>query len=246
MLSGLVGLVLAGSLTGCSDADDGPVLRVYAAASLAATFEEIAALFEAEHDGVEVELVLGGSSDLAAQIGEGAPADVFASADEPTMATLVEDDLASGAPRVFASNTLEVVVPPGNPAGVRSFADLARPGLRLVTCAPEVPCGAAAARAARAAGVTLAPVSEEQSVTDVLGKVRSGEADAGLVYVTDVAAAAGSVESVGPVPGGTANRYPIVPVLGSDEPGLAAAFGDLVLGPEGQRVLRAAGFAPAS
>ncbi|WP_127479998.1 molybdate ABC transporter substrate-binding protein [Nocardioides pantholopis] len=241
---GAAALLLA--LTGCSGDAEAPTLRVYAAASLAATFEEIATLFEADHDGVEVELVLGGSSDLAAQIGEGAPADVFAAADEPTMGTLVEEDLATGTPEVFATNALEIAVSPGNPADVRSVADLARPGLRLVLCAPEVPCGAAAARAARAAGVALEPVSEEQSVSDVLGKVRSGEADAGLVYVTDVLAAGGAVAGVDvPAPGAAANRYPIVPVAGSAEPDLAAAFRDLVLGPEGQRVLRAAGFAPA-
>lgn len=218
-------------------------LTVFAAASLTTGFERLAESFEASHDGVEVELSLAGSSDLVAQIRSGAPADVFASADEANMDKLVADDLEGSEPEVFATNTLQIAVPPGNPAGVRSLADLADEDLAVVVCAPEVPCGAAAQAAADAAGTTLAPDSEEQSVTDVLGKVTSGEADAGLVYVTDVAAAGGDVLGID-LPGAQAvvNRYPIATVAGSDQADLAQEFVDLVLSEEGQQVLADAGF----
>lgn len=241
----LAGLVAA--TAGCGGTDDQDrTLRVFAAASLTATFERVAERFEAAHDGVEVELVFGGSSDLVAQITEGAPADVFASADEATMGRLVDAGLAATEPQVFASNTLQVVVPADNPAGITTFADLARDGVDVVACAPEVPCGAAAQRLAEAAGVMLSPVSEEQSVTDVLGKVTSGEADAGLVYLTDVIAAGDAVMGV-PVreAGSAVNLCAVAPVAGSDAEDLAAEFVELVLSEPGQRVLRDAGFAPA-
>ncbi len=123
---------------------------------------------------MKVEFSFGGSSDLVAQIQEGAPADVFASADTANMDKLTADDLQAGDPQNFASNTLEIAVPPGNPAGVTSFADLAKDGLNVVVCAPEVPCGAATQKVEDATGVDIQPVSEEQSVTDVLAKVDLG------------------------------------------------------------------------
>src|SRR6478609_10624562 len=172
----------------------GTTLTVYAAASLTSTFEEIGQRFEAEHDGVRVEFSFGGSSDLVAQIQQGAPADVFASADSANMDKLTAEDLQAADPEDFATNTLEIAVPPDNPAGVASFADLAEDGINVVVCAPEVPCGAATVKVEEATGVDIRPVSEEQSVTDVLAKVTSGEADAGLVYVTDVLAAGADVQ----------------------------------------------------
>ena len=233
-----LGLARARPLAACGGDAADTTLTVYAAASLTAAFEDIAEEFETEHDGVDVELSLGGSSDLVTQIQEGAPADVFASADTANMDKLVADGLAGAGPEAFATNTLEIAVPPGNPAGIRSFQDLAEPGLALVICAPEVPCGAAAQAVAEVAGVTLDPVSEEQSVTDVLGKITSGEGDAGLVYVTDVAAAGDDVEGITfPESGDVVNTYPIAPVADSDESGLAADFVDLVLGPTGQEIM---------
>jgi molybdate transport system substrate-binding protein len=221
----------------------GTTLTVYAASSLTATFEEIGKEFEATHDGVDVKFSFGGSSDLAAQIQQGAPADVFASADTATMDKLVDDGLTGAAPRAFATNTLEIATPPDNPAGITTFQDLAEPGVELVVCAPEVPCGAAAQSVAEGAGVTLSPVSEEQSVTDVLAKVTSGEADAGLVYVTDVQAAGDAVHGITfPEAASVVNTYPVAPVKGTDEPDLAQELVDLVLGHAGQRVLRDAGF----
>ena len=247
-------LLLLSGLAACGDGAGGSAgpggsggettLTVYAAASLTAPFEAIGAAFEREHPGVRVDLSFGGSSDLVAQLAQGAPADVFASADTANMDKLTAEGLAAGDPRDFATNTLEIATPPSNPAGISSFADLADDDVLVVVCAPEVPCGAAAVRAEEVAGVRLRPVSEEQSVTDVLGKVRSGEADAGLVYVTDVRAAGADVHGVPfPEAAGIVNTYPIVALEGSDHADLARALVELVLGPSGQAILAEAGFA---
>ena len=243
-------LLLGTCVAACGDDEDGGdgaediTLTVYAAASLTATFEQIGTEFEAEHDGVEVDFSFGGSSDLVAQIQEGAPADVLASADAANMEKLTAEDLQADDPQDFASNTLEIAVLPGNPAGITSFADLAQDGLNVVVCAPEVPCGAATVKAEEAAGVTLQPVSEEQSVTDVLAKVTSGEADAGLVYVTDVKGAGDTVTGV-PFPESSeiVNTYPIVTLEDSDHGELAREFVELVLSDTGQSILEEAGFA---
>lgn len=218
-------------------------ITVFAAASLKASFEEIATAFAAENPGVTVTFSFAGSSDLATQIVEGAPADVFAAANEKTMATVTDAGLAEGAPVLFATNVLEIAVPPGNPAGVTDFASLAEPGLRLVVCAEQVPCGAATATVEAATGVTLTPVSEETAVTDVLGKVISGEADAGLVYQTDVKGADGKVEGIPfPESGEAVNRYPIAALAESANADAAAAFVAFVTGPKGLAVLAKAGF----
>lgn len=233
-----------GSGGGGGDAAPDRTLTVYAAASLTNPFEQIAADFEAAHEGVDVELSFAGSSDLVAQIQQGAPADVLASADTANMDKLVADDLVTGSPTDFAANTLVIAVPPGNPAGVTSLADLAADDLNLVLCAPEVPCGAAAERIEAAAGLTFSPVSEEQSVTDVLNKVITGEADAGLVYVTDVRAAGDQVEGIEfPEADDAVNVYPVAALRDSAQPELAQEFVEAVLGPDGQRVLADAGFA---
>jgi molybdate transport system substrate-binding protein len=240
-------VVSAGALAACSDDADGggdTTLTVFAAASLTKTFTEIGKEFESQHDGVKVELSFGGSSDLVSQIQQGAPADVFASADEANMEKLTGDDLEAGDPVDFASNTLEIATPPGNPAAIASFADLGKDGVNVVVCAPEVPCGAAAVKAEQATGMTINPVSEEQSVTDVLAKVSSGEADAGLVYVTDVAAAGDSVEGVTfPESSAIVNTYPIVALKDSKNADLAQEFLDLVTSDKGQSILEEAGFA---
>jgi molybdate transport system substrate-binding protein len=245
-------LVLVLPFAACGSDDDSSdggskgeatTLTVYAAASLTSTFEEIGKQFEAEHDGVKVEFDFGGSSDLVTQIQEGAPADVFASADTKNMDKLVAADQAGEDPQDFATNTLEIATPPDNPAGVASFQDLAEKGLQLVICAPEVPCGAATQTTADNLGVTLTPVSEEQSVTDVLAKVTSGEADAGVVYVTDVTAAGDAVRGITyPESGDVVNTYPIAPVKGTKESDLADDFVGFVLGDTGQGILHDAGF----
>jgi molybdate transport system substrate-binding protein len=251
----LAALVLSGSVAGCASssagdpgasgaAGSGRTLTVYAASSLTGAFTVLGEKFEAAHREVDVRFNFGGSSDLVAQIAQGAPADVFASADTRNMDKAVAEELVDGSPVNFASNTLEIAVPPDNPAGIGNLEDLARPGTKLVLCAPEVPCGSAAQRVEQASGVDLAPVSEEQAVTDVLTKVESGEADAGLVYVTDVASAGGRVKGIPfPESASAVNTYPIAALADSNEPALATAFVNLVTGNDGQSVLAAAGFA---
>ena len=220
-------------------------LTVFAAASLTEVVDELATTLEQQHPGLEVRTSYAGSSDLAAQLEEGAPADVFASADEPTMQRVVDAGLIAGDPEVFATNTLAVVTPPGDPAGVGSFADLARPGTDVVVCAPQVPCGDATERVEEATGVVLSPVSEEGSVTDVLGKVTSGQADAGVVYTTDARRAGDAVREVEvPEAADAVNTYPVAVLADAAEPGAAAALVELLTGPQGQDVLADAGFGP--
>ena len=221
-------------------------LTVFAAASLKATFTQIGTIFQTENPGSTVTFNFAGSSDLVTQLTAGAPADVFASADTNNITKATTANLVSGTPVNFATNILTIVTPPGNPAGVTSFADLAKPGLNVVVCAPQVPCGAATATVERNTGVTLTPVSEENSVTDVLGKVTSGQVDAGLVYVTDAKNAGDKVTEVTfPEAAVVVNVYPIATLTAATQPALATKFVDLVVGPEGQQVLAAAGFTPA-
>jgi molybdate transport system substrate-binding protein len=181
--------------------------------------------------------VYDGSSTLVTQINEGAPADVFASADEKNM------DKAGDAavdPQLFATNTLVIAVPAGNPGGVETLADL--PDATVVLCAPEVPCGAASAALLDNAGVSVTPASQEQNVTAVLTKVAAGEADAGLVYATDVVGD-DAVESI--VPEGAAevvNRYPIAALADAAYPEAAAAFVAFVLSGAGRAILADFGF----
>lgn len=245
-LLALLGAV-AFALAGCASSAPTPVasasdelsgtVEVYAAASLQRSFDEVASAFETAHPGVTVSAVYDGSSTLATQIGEGAPADVFASADEKNMAKVAAE---APDPRIFAGNTLVIAVPAGNPGRVESLADLAR--VTTVLCAAEVPCGAASQTLLSNAGVTVTPASAEQNVTAVLTKVAAGEADAGLVYATDVVGRT-DVESI--VPAGAdavLNRYPIAALADAPNPAAAAAFVDFVLSADGQRILADAGF----
>ena len=224
-------------------ASGGSTLTVFAAASLKQTFGTLGTTFESQHPGTTVTFGFAGSSDLVTQLQQGAPADVFASADTTNMQKAVDDSLVAGSPVPFATNTLEIAVPPDNPAGITSFADLAKPGVKVVVCAPQVPCGAAAATVEKATATDLKPVSEENAVTDVLGKVTSGEADAGLVYVTDVKGAGDKVKGIPFAESSEAvNTYPIASLAGSRQSDLAGQFVQLVTGDEGQRVLGTAGF----
>jgi molybdate transport system substrate-binding protein len=229
-----------------SAAPEAQTLTVLAAASLTGTLTQLEKQFETDHPGVDVKLNFAGSSDLAQQIVNGAPADVFAAASDATMKTVTDAGLAAGAPKVFASNVLQIATAPGNPKGIASFADLARPDLKVVVCAPQVPCGAAEQKLEKATGVDVKPVSEEADVKSTLGKVTSGDADAGLVYVTDVEAAGGSVEGVNFTEAGQApTNYPIAVLKNAPQPQLAQQFEDLVTGDAGRRVLQDAGFGPA-
>ena len=236
-------MLLAGCGGGAEDPADDPVtLQVFAAASLQEPFEELGEQFEAEHEDVTVEFSFAGSSTLVEQIQQGAPADVFASADTKNMDKLTEAGLEAVDPVDFTTNTLMIAVPAGNPAGVTDLASLTG-ALNLVVCAPEVPCGAATATVEEAAGLEFAPVSEEQSVTDVLNKVTSGGADAGLVYVTDVEKAGDAVEGIEfPESQEAVNTYPITTVDGAANPELGQEFVDLVTGEQGQETLAGYGF----
>ena len=224
-----------------ASADDlSGTITVFGAASLTATFTELAKQFESDHPDVTVQTSFAGSADLVTQLQNGAGADLFASADEKNM-DKVADLLDT---RVdFATNTLEIAVPPSNPAGVKTFADLAKPDVKTVVCAPVVPCGSATVTIEQATGIDITPVSEESAVTDVLGKVSSGEADAGLVYVTDVKGAKGSVKGIEfPESSKAVNTYPIATLKDSANAKVAAAFLKFVTGTKGKAVLSAAGF----
>lgn len=228
--------------SGASSALSGKI-TVFAAASLKSTFTRLASEFEHSNPGTKVALSFAGSSDLVTQIMAGAPADVFASADTKNMHRLNAASLLDGQPTDFATNVLTIAVPPSNPASVRSFADLAKPGVKVVICASQVPCGAAAKTIEDATGTQLKPVSEESSVTDVLGKVAAGEADAGLVYVTDVRGADGKVTGIPfDASAKAVNTYPIATVGDSKNKALAVAFIALVTSSTGQKILTDAGF----
>jgi len=249
----LVSVTLVAAVAGCGadptpSAESGPstpstTLTVFAAASLKPTFTTLGKLFESRHADTSVTFSFAGSSDLVAQLQQGAPADVLATADSTNMDKATADGLVDGTPVTFAANTLEIAVPPDNPGAVASWRDLMRPGLKLVLCAPEVPCGSAAQKIETATGVDLKPVSEEQSVTDVLNKVTTGEADAGLVYVTDVQSAGDKVRGIPFPESSTAvNSYPIAALASGRNQGMARDFVALVTGADGQRVLSDAGF----
>lgn len=243
-----VALNVAALLAGCStqspEAPPPPEITVFAAASLKQTFTELGARFQTDHPGTLVTFNFAGSSDLVAQLDQGAPADVFASADTANMAKASDAGVVAGSPVNFASNTLTIVTSPGNPKGIASFADLTKTGTQVVVCAPQVPCGSATEKVEKAAGVELSPVSEEPSVTDVLGKITSGQADAGLVYVTDADGAGDKVTAVAfPESADAVNTYPIAVLKDAANPQAAQAFVDLVTGPAGRDVLTAAGFA---
>jgi molybdate transport system substrate-binding protein len=206
----------------------------------------LASQFEAANPGTKVTLSFGGSDTLAAQITQGAPVDVFASANTSTMDTVVKGNDAK-TPTNFAKNSLEIAVSPGNPKGIQSLADVTKSGIKLALCAATVPCGSAAAKAFAAANITPKPVTLEQDVTSVLTKVELGEVDAGLVYQTDVKGAGGKVDGIDfPEASSAVNTYPIAQVTTGKNADGGAAFVAFVLSSAGQQVLQAAGFAPAS
>ncbi|GAA2745862.1 molybdate ABC transporter substrate-binding protein [Kitasatospora cinereorecta] len=218
-------------------------VTVFAAASLKGTFTQLGKMFEDAHPGTKVVFNFGGSDTLAASIVNGAPADVFASASPATMKTVTDKGGAVGTPTVFVSNQLEIAVQPGNPMHVTTLQNLANPSVKVVLCAKTVPCGAAAQTALAAGNVTVTPVSYEQDVTAALTKVELKEADAGLVYRTDVKSAGGKADGVTfPESACAINKYPIAPLTHAPNAAGASAFVALVRSPEGQKVLTDAGF----
>ena len=225
----------AGGSSGASE------IKVFAAASLTAAFTELGRRYTAAQ-GTKVTFNFAGSQALATQIQQGAPADVFASADTTNMDKV--KDLV-GTSQNFASNLLQIVVEKGNPKGVKGLDDLASPDLKVVLAAPDVPAGKYAQQALEKARVTVRPVSQEDNVKAVVTKVSLGEADAGIVYVTDVTAGGGKVEGVDiPEDQNVTATYPIATVKASKTQDKAQAFMDMVLSPEGQQVLKEFGFLP--
>lgn len=243
----VVPLVLAGCATDVSASRRGAdgVLRgelvVQAAASLTDAFAVIEQRFEQAHPRLDVVLNLAGSQTLAAQITQGAPADVFASADASYIDVVVAAGLAAGEPQVFAVNRLAIAVPAGNPAGIDSLADLARDDLVTVVADPAVPAGRLAAEALRRAGVDLRPASLAHDVRAVLSRVRLGEADAGIVYVTDLAGQGTDAVPIAPAHN-VSTDYPIVALSQAPNPAAAEAFVAYVLSPAGRKVLAGFGF----
>ena len=217
-------------------------LVVYAASSLSDTYTALGTSFGAAHPGVTVKFSFDGSSTLVDQLKQGAPADVFASADRPNMDKATTANLMTGTPTVFATNTLTIIVPKGNPAGITGL-DSSLDGKKLVVCADGVPCGSATSKLATMLGVTLKPVSRETKVTDVRAKVESGQADAGVVYVTDAKASGSKVDTIAIKNAEQVkNEYLVGVVATSKSSALATQFVAWVTGSEGRKGLSDAGF----
>lgn len=240
-------LLLALSLSNAARADE-PAKRpivVFAAASLTESFSALGKAFEGAHPGLSVQFNFAGSPALVAQIESGAPADVIATADTANMAKLETAKRLAEAPAPFARNTLEIVVERGNPKNVRVLADLARADLVLILAADAVPAGRYAQEILHRAGVTVAPSSYEENVKAVLNKVALGEADAGIVYATDVRAAGERVTGISiPAPQNAIATYPIALVTQRDANPAARAFRDFVLSGDGRAILSRYGFLP--
>jgi molybdate transport system substrate-binding protein len=254
VLTGLVSTILVASLMACSSKPPSSSqsqpsqptgsIVVFAAASLKPAFTQIAQQFKADNPGNGVDFEFGGSSELATQLTQGATADVFASADTAQMDVVVKAGLLAGNPANFASNTLVIVTTPGNPKKIGSFADLAKSGINVVICQQPVPCGSATQRIENSTGVHLNPVSEELSVTDVLNKVTTGQADAALVYVTDAKSAGDKVTTVNfPEAAGAVNVYPVGVLKKAPLSTMAQKFVALVTSDTGQKILAQSGFA---
>ncbi|SIM77771.1 molybdate transport system substrate-binding protein [Micromonospora cremea] len=254
MRTAVAALVAVAGLAGCGGGDDpaqgstgdGRVtgtVTVFAAASLTDSFTRIGRDFEDAYPGSSVTFNFAGSSALANQINQGAPADVFASAASRNMTTVTEAGNADGTPGTFARNQLVIAVPRGNPTGVTGLADLTRPGVKVALCAEQVPCGVAARTALDAAGVALTPVTLEQDVKGALAKVKLGEVDAALVYRTDARAATADVTGVEfPESARAVNDYPIVALRDAPNRAGARAFVAYVRSAPAQAVLAEAGF----
>lgn len=244
IVTGLAAFALVA--TACGD-DGDPLstgaLTVFAAASLTSAFTELGDAFEATTPGARVTFNFAGSSALAAQILEGAPADVFASADVDNMTKLTDAGATGSEPIVFTTNRTQIVVGSGNPEGIAAVDDLADPDLIVVSCAPEVPCGRYAQQVLDNAGIEVTFRSLEENVRAVVSKVTLGEADAGIVYVTDVIDAGDQATGVAiPADVNVVAAYPMAVTSESTNPDGAQAFIDFVLSDEGQSILTSYGF----
>jgi molybdate transport system substrate-binding protein len=220
-------------------------LTVLAAASLTNSFNRIGQQLMAANPGLTIKFSFAGSPTLVTQVQQGAPADIIATADQANMAKVTTGGFNSGTPVVFAHNKLQIAVQPNNPRKISTVSDLANPAIRFDSCAPAVPCGAYSINTFAKAGVKVTPVSLEPDVTTVLSKVALGEADAGIVYVTDVKGANGQVTGIViPDDINTIAEYPIVQLRTTQNAAAAQGFIDYVAGSEGQKVLASYGFLP--
>jgi molybdate transport system substrate-binding protein len=255
-VTGLMTLALVTNLCGCGQKPPSPPagssshrgavtsIMVFAAMSLKPPFTLLAGKFQTDNPGATVDFDFATSAELANKLAQGAKADVFASADSAQMDTVVKADLTSGDPVNFASNALVIVTVPGDPKQIRSFADLARPDVRVAVCQASAPCGVGVQHIEDATGVHLNPVSEESTGAAALGKVTDGAADAALVYMNDAHKAGDKVGTVRfPESADAVNIYPIVALKKASQSALAQKFVDLVTGATGQHVLSQAGFA---
>jgi molybdate transport system substrate-binding protein len=233
----------SGSSSSSSGGDLTGTLTVFAAASLTDVFTDLGTQLEKDHPGLHVQFNFAGSDALATQITQGAPADVFASANEKQMKVVTDAGLQAADPTTFAENVLEIAVSKGNPGHVTGLEDFGNADLTLAVCAPSVPCGAAAQQVFTAAGIDAKPDTQETDVKAALNKVQLGEVDAALVYATDVKAAGDGVEGI-PFPEAeqAVNEYPICTLKAAPNPDAAQAFVDLVTSDAGQKALEDAGF----
>lgn len=237
----LAACTIPGSGSGGPPPMPGGVITVFAAASLQPAFGRIASRF-AERKQTEIRFNFAGTQTLTAQLQQGASADVFASADTDHMTTLQKAGLVDGESEIFAHNRLEIAVAHGNPKGIHALADLARPGTVVVLADPSVPAGKYAQQALGKAGVTIHPKSLELQVTAVLSKVALGEADAGIVYVSDVTTS-GQVDGVAiPDAYNVIATYPAAVLKGASNPSSARAFLDFLIAADAQELLQEAGF----
>lgn len=229
--------------TACGGEAEADFVLVSAAASLTDAFDAIESAFEEANPGMDVVLNVGGSSSLREQILEGAPADVFASANAANMDQVVDAGEVSNGPEMFATNVLQIAVPAGNPAKVTGLEDFADDDLLIGLCAQQVPCGDFARQVLENAGVTPVVDSNEPNVRALLTKIEAGELDAGITYVTDVASTRGSVAGIDiPAEVNVAAEYLIAALADAPNPGGASAFVEFVLSDEGQGILLRYGF----
>lgn len=243
LVSALVLVILFSACASSSESQEQTTLNIYAASSLATPFAYAGLAYDKAHPGVKVQFNLGASSDLARFVQEGAPADVFASADVTNMAKVESNDLLDSQSMIFATNYLEIIVEKGNPLNISSLQDLENPDLVFVTTSPDVPIGKYTAEVLKKAGVSITPDSFESNVKGIMLKVASGEADAGIVYHSEVIASDGQVEGVEiPAELNIVAKYPIGIIKNSANKKQAQGFVDFLLSTAGQAFLTQYGF----
>lgn len=243
LVSALVLVILFSACASSSESQEQTTLNIYAASSLATPFAYAGLAYDKAHPGVKVQFNLGASSDLARFVQEGAPADVFASADVTNMAKVESNDLLDSQSMIFATNYLEIIVEKGNPLNISSLQDLENPDLVFVTTSPDVPIGKYTAEVLKKAGVSITPDSFESNVKGIMLKVASGEADAGIVYHSEVIASDGQVEGVKiPAELNIVAKYPIGIIKNSANKKQAQGFVDFLLSTAGQAFLTQYGF----